>query len=276
MEKMLRDDNNFPPPVGEFIESADIAEDRTTSSSDRVYGNNDFDDVWGSAPSSPISDLHEFGDENTSAEAQPVSRSSNIEVSDIPRLKEKHETEGYRDGVTLGKAKTVQAGFDEGYTLGAVLGLKIGRILGLLEAVWSSVLAAKKTQPLPDNSASKIDWVSEEQRLALLLNEAKQELKTQNVFGKEWWSEDGIWKYEVKGERENEGEVLFPDVAASHPLVIKWEGVLAAEVHKWGLDLTLMEGNEDDEDGYRLPEKKAGQAEQATIMGVATKQELSW
>ncbi|KAG4433081.1 hypothetical protein IFR05_011447, partial [Cadophora sp. M221] len=86
------------------------------------YTNDDFDDVFGSAPSSPSLLPH-----------QPTT--GNLEPSDIPRLREKHETEGYRDGVTKGKGESVQAGFDEGYGLGAVLGLKIGKILGILEGV---------------------------------------------------------------------------------------------------------------------------------------------
>ncbi|KAH6715793.1 essential protein-like protein Yae1 [Leptodontidium sp. MPI-SDFR-AT-0119] len=155
------------------------------------YTNDDFDDVFGSAPSSPSLLPH-----------QPTM--GNLEPSDIPRLREKHETEGYRDGVTKGKGESVQAGFDEGYGLGAVLGLKIGKILGILEGV----LAGLRGEEMG----------SERVRVEKLVGEAKEELSTKSVFAREYWGEDGVWRFEVEGEKEETGEVLFPDVAAAHPL----------------------------------------------------------
>ncbi|RFU35056.1 hypothetical protein B7463_g1327, partial [Scytalidium lignicola] len=270
MAKMLRDDENFPPHLDEYIISTDIEEDGNTQLSNRVYRNDELDDVFGSAPPSPSA--VDFEHQHYPDGLHSSHRIGNLEPSDIPRLKEKHETEGYRDGVTTGKATTVQAGFDEGYSLGAVLGLKIGKILGLLEGLWSAVSSATKTNGNSDHRAAQIDWITEERRLSRLLGEARQELKTESVFGKEWWGEDGIWKFKVRGEGKDGKEVLFPDVAASHPLVAKWEAILSQEVQKWNLDLKLMEG-EQDEERQNLPEKTV---EQPTIAGIATKQELSW
>ncbi|KAM3087038.1 Essential protein Yae1, N terminal [Clarireedia jacksonii] len=180
---------------------------------DPVYENDDLDDVFGSAPGSPT-----FGGERET-------------VSDIPRLKEKHETDGYRDGVTQGKAQSVQKGFDEGYGLGAVLGLEIGRIVGILEGLFGAVtVAASKNADM---------WSEEARRMEDLLRRAKEELKTEKVFGREWWGEDGIWKFDVS------------DVAAAHPLVKQWGEIVQRETEKWTLDMKLMEGNDEDDGQVR-------------------------
>ncbi|KAH8802655.1 hypothetical protein F5884DRAFT_683658 [Xylogone sp. PMI_703] len=266
---MLRDDESFPPLVSGYSVSTDIDEDGDARSPSRVY-HDDLDDVFGSAPPSPT-DVS-FDGQHISEDIRSVHRIGNIEVSDIPRLKEKHETEGYRDGVTTGKTTTIQAGFDEGYSLGAVLGLRIGKILGLIEGICSAISSAAKTNGAQDHTSTHVDWTQEERRLSRLLDEARQDLKTESVFGREWWGDDGIWKFKVNGEGDEEKEVLFPDVAASHPLVIKWEAILSQEVDKWGLDLNLMD-REEDEAIHNPPEKVV---EQSTIVGVTTKQELNW
>ncbi|PVH78474.1 hypothetical protein DL98DRAFT_421963 [Cadophora sp. DSE1049] len=238
-----------------------MADDPTPS-----YTNDDFDDVFGSAPSSP------------SLLPQHPTR-GNLEPSDIPRLREKHETEGYRDGVTKGKGESVQAGFDEGYGLGAVLGLKIGKILGMLEGI----LAGLKE--------GGIGMEGERGRVAALVEGAKGELRTESVFGREYWGEDGIWKFEVGKEGEGNGEVVFTDVAAAHPLVRKWEGVVGEEVRRWGLDLEIFDGEAGEEGemedvgagkGAQGREAKKGEVESepvaagiAKVLGIS-KKDLSW
>ncbi|KAH7317860.1 essential protein-like protein Yae1 [Rhexocercosporidium sp. MPI-PUGE-AT-0058] len=215
------------------------------------YANDDFDDVFGSAPSSPshLPRQHPTG---------------NLEPSDIPRLREKHETEGYRDGVTKGKGESVQAGFDEGYGLGAVLGLKIGKILGILEGVLAGLRGEE----------------GERERVERLVGEATEDLSTKSVFAKEFWGEDGVWRFEVEGEKEGEGkgEVLFPDVAAAHPLVRKWEGFVEEEVRRWGFDLGILDGEgeketeEMDDGGVESEPVAAGMAK---VLGIS-KKDLSW
>ncbi|KAL2065356.1 hypothetical protein VTL71DRAFT_3026 [Oculimacula yallundae] len=226
-----------------------------------THVNDDLDDVFGSAPSSP-SHYHS------------TTGTGNLEPSDIPRLREKHETEGYRDGVTKGKGESVQAGFDEGYGLGAVLGLKIGWILGVLEGVKRGL------------EGDGEGLVVERQRVGRLLEEAMRELDTRSVFGGEYWGEDGIWKFEVE---KGDGEVLFPDVAAAHPLVKKWQEVVDREVRRWGLDLGIMDGEDGSEEleelggkGVQGREVKKGEVESepvaegmAKVLGVM-KKDLSW
>ena len=127
---MLRDDEAFPMAARTYTVDIDqLALEEESIQHETAYPNDDFDDVFGSAPPSPPFESP---------------RGGNLEPSDVPRLKEKHETEGYRDGVTKGKAETVQAGFDEGYELGAVLGLRVGKILGLLEGICRAVRAGEE------------------------------------------------------------------------------------------------------------------------------------
>ncbi|KAH8686023.1 hypothetical protein BGZ60DRAFT_523290 [Tricladium varicosporioides] len=220
------------------------------------YVNDDLDDVFGSAPSSPSFE-NNGGTNNRN--------NGNAEVSDVPRLKEKHEKEGYRDGVTNGKAQTVQVGFDEGYGLGAVLGLKIGKILGLLEGICNALGVGMKSHE------GEI-FVGEKERLDKLFAMARSELKTQSVFGRDWWGEDGIWKFEVPGEGVEGKEVTFLDVASAHPLVVKWDRIIEDEVAKWRLDLRIMEQQEPANIEHATPVEQADRVSPAG----AQKEQFSW
>jgi hypothetical protein len=212
----------------------------------------DLADVFGSEPGTP------------SSSGYPGRDGGNTEWSDIPRLKEKHETEGYRDGVTKGKAESVQGGFDEGYGLGAVIGLRVGKILGLLEGIHA---AARSTESIDTGD----EWKVEGERLESLLGLAKAELKTESVFGREYFGEDGIWRFAVEVEGEGR-EVVFPDIAGSHPLIQKWEDVVAGEVRKWDLDLTIME-NEQEEDAEQVALVKDSAPGRAAH---GSRKELNW
>ncbi|CZR63857.1 uncharacterized protein PAC_13754 [Phialocephala subalpina] len=221
---MLRDDDAFPMPSPYGSTPTHELNEDTLPVHDDHYANDDLDDVFGSAPPSP------------SLEPSNHDRNTNEEYSDIPRLKEKHETEGYRDGVTKGKGESVQVGFDEGYGLGAVLGLRIGKVLGLLEGILGAVKAGEG-----------VKWDKEKKRMEVLFTEAQKELSTQSVFGREYWGEDGIWIFKVPGEEDNK-DVVFEDVAGAHPLVRKWEGLVEEEVKRWGLDLEIMDGEHDEDE----------------------------
>ncbi|CAD6446116.1 f3c2aa3c-62bc-4fce-8aa3-251fee2e708c-CDS [Sclerotinia trifoliorum] len=240
-------DNEFPMSSGSF----------SISPSEPAVHNDDFDDVFGSEPGSPTFDVRDGHDGD-------MFGGGNTEISDIPRLKEKHETEGYRDGVTKGKAESVQKGFDEGYGLGAVLGLRIGKVIGILEGIFGAVsVSAGKSEDT--------QWTSEKSRLEELFKNAKEELKTEKVFAREWWGEDGIWKFEVPGEKEGK-DVVFPDVAAAHPLLKKWEGLLEEEIKRWSLDLEFMEGNEED----AVPAKQQIKADAVEQKMGTVKTDLNW
>jgi hypothetical protein len=259
---MLHDDSSITMAARTYIADAEVIQQDTT---EPVHSNDDLDDVFGSAPGSPFFPDHDNHDD---IHAGNWKLEGNAEVSDIPRLKEKHETEGYRDGVTKAKAESAQQGFDEGYSLGATLGLRIGKILGLLEGISHAVQSAAKD---PTNKEDE-EWAVQRARMEKLLVDARVELKTQNVFGKEWWGEDGIWKFEVPGEGEGR-EVLFPDVAGAHPLVVKWEEVVKKEVGMWGLDLGVLDGERDEKD---VGKRKETQEEAPPSEAPGAAKELAW
>lgn len=191
--------------------------------------NNNFDDVFGSAPSSPTS-------------FPAIAARGNNEPSDIPRLRSAHSTAGYRDGLTASKGTTIQEGFDEGYGLGATMGLRVGAIIGTLEGILSA--AAKKERSsnmtVSDGNSGQLlsrnKKESEVERLKALVNKARNELRTEGVFGKEYWGSDGIWTYHIE-----EGEGGWQDVVDTHPLIRSWERTLRVEVDRVGLDTSVFE-----------------------------------
>ncbi|MCJ1452729.1 Essential protein Yae1, N terminal [Mycoblastus sanguinarius] len=146
-------------------------------------------------------------------------------ISDIPRLRSTHATAGYRAGISDSKIRSLQPGFDEGYSLGAVFGLKVGYLLGVLEGLWSAYR----------------DDYEEIKRLKSFSNEAGEELKIEKLFGKEWWDEDGVWRYEVTAEGE---EVTFKEVVEWHPVVKRWAQRVEEEMEKAGVKRGTFEGRE--------------------------------
>ncbi|KAI9869916.1 MAG: Essential protein Yae1, N terminal, partial [Pleopsidium flavum] len=83
-------------------------------------------------------------------------------------------------------------------------------------------------------------------RVRGLLRDARRELKTEGVFGDEWFGADGIWRFDVNKGRggDEEGEVTFEEVTDGHPLIGKWTGILEREVERCGVDLRVFEGEE--------------------------------
>ncbi|KAF2105071.1 hypothetical protein NA57DRAFT_15237, partial [Rhizodiscina lignyota] len=139
--------------------------------------------------------------------------------SDLPRLRYVHTTAGYRDGVSASKASFVQEGFDEGFALGAEAGLRVGAVLGVLEGIISAIQPARMSRRVV---------------LRKLLHEAEADLSLQNVFGREYVDEDGIWKWDVRARDEKE-DVTFRDIADSHPLIVKWKDIARSLAQDWGL-----------------------------------------
>jgi len=159
--------------------------------------------------------------------------------SDIPHLRSTHGTAGYRDGIAASKEQYVQSGFDEGYALGAVLGLRVGWILGVLEGLF----AALKSKPgRGEEEVGEREREGERERVRRLLGEARRELRTEGVFGGGFFGEDGVWRFDVGGGG-GEGEVTFEEVADGHPLIGKWMGVVGREVERFGVDLRVFEGD---------------------------------
>jgi hypothetical protein len=54
-------------------------------------------------------------------------------------------TDGYREGLAVGKASVMQDGFDAGYPFGVEIGLRVGVVLGVLEGVVEGLRKASRT-----------------------------------------------------------------------------------------------------------------------------------
>ncbi|KAL9036978.1 MAG: hypothetical protein Q9180_003988 [Flavoplaca navasiana] len=179
--------------------------------------NNNLSDVFSdSPPTSP----------STTTNTHPT------DPSDIPRLRAIHSTEGYREGISCAKQQAAQPGFDEAYPLGAILGLRVGYILGVLEGLHNAG-GIKREQ----KSSEKGVGVTREdgQRFEDMLVQARKELKIEKLCGQEYWKSDGIWAYEVHGKAGDQN-ITFWDVVDQHPVVKKWLGKVRDEARKLGIE----------------------------------------
>ncbi|KAG9570117.1 essential protein-like protein Yae1, partial [Aureobasidium melanogenum] len=195
------------------------------------------DDIFGSAPTSPSlsPSLQDTENNDIQIPAQLLS-TANSERSDIPRLRSVHVTSGYRDGISVSKAEHVQHGFDEGFSLGAVIGMKAGFLLGVLEGVVRAI-----------QSSASISKQVKQDVIAKFVK-AREDLGLQSLFGREWFGEDGIWKFEVEGKDEE--EVTFRDVADAHPVIGKWTTEVEELKKRFGVEFQVKsrpEGDDEDE-----------------------------
>ena len=171
-----------------------------------------------------------FSDSPTNS---PLPYSTTTEPSDIPRLRSTHSTAGYRAGISASKTTSLQPGFDEGYTLGARFGLRVGYLLGVLEALY--VLLQNDLHRGKD-------------RVGALLTRSRKELVLENLFDKDWWGEDGAWKYilfsEDGKELDEQGDVTLEQVVKCHPLVIRWSKIVDKEMQNACIEKAKFEGVE--------------------------------
>lgn len=168
-----------------------------------------------------------------SPQGSPSLTSPNTEPSDINRLRSIHSTAGYRAGISKSKAESLQPGFDEGYSLGATFGLRIGHLLGVLEGLRNTLIKAHS---------------EEAGRIKNIVIEAEKDLRLESVFGKEYWGEDGVWRYTVQGDQSDGGEkndeISIQDIVHCHPLVKKWDAAVDAEMKRAGVNSKRFEGPE--------------------------------
>jgi hypothetical protein len=171
---------------------------------------NALDDIYGSAPSSP------YLSGNTSVRTHEI-------LSDLPSRQRALDTDAYREGLASSKGQYVQEGFDEGYSLGATLGLRVGYILGVLH---SFVVAWRGHD---EHVYKEVNAVYET---------ARKELAIEELLGKNWVDEEGIWKWVVNGEEE---DPTLREVVDQHPLVQKWTGTVQDLAKRWNVDLKAVE-----------------------------------
>ncbi|KAI1293426.1 hypothetical protein F5Y03DRAFT_328778 [Xylaria venustula] len=151
----------------------------------------------------------------------PAARASPDMSLDTRRLRAQHHTVGYREGITAGKARSIQAGFDHGFSLGAAIGIRAGQLLGLMEGIGAALAHA--------GHSAHVDG---------LLSRAAVELSPASVFTSEYWAADGTWTYPVTASRDD-GEIFYTDVADQHPLLAKWARIAHDEADRWHIDQAL-------------------------------------
>jgi len=172
---------------------------------------NALDDIYGSAPASP-----------TLTANVPHVRAHEI-LSDLPSRQRALDTDAYREGLANSKGQYVQEGFDEGYSLGANLGLRVGYILGVLQgftAAWRG----------HDEQVHK--------EVSQVFDSARKELAIEELLGRQWVDEEGIWKWGVVGKDD---DPTFREVSDQHPVVKKWMGVVEDLAKRWDVDLKAVE-----------------------------------
>lgn len=89
----------------------------------RTPGTDDAgDDIWAESPSP--------SHRGQGGLLQPPGEET---LSDLPIIRRQHMTDGYREGLSVGKSLVMQQGFDDGYPLGISIGWRVGQVLGIFE-----------------------------------------------------------------------------------------------------------------------------------------------
>ncbi|KAI0965000.1 hypothetical protein F4678DRAFT_454072 [Xylaria arbuscula] len=168
----------------------------------------------------PLDDDDDFLDD-VFGSGVPAARTSPDMSLDTRRLRAQHHTVGYREGITAGKARSIQAGFDHGFSLGATIGIRAGQLRGLLEGIGAALAHAGHSAHVHD-----------------LLSRAAVELSPASVFTSKFWAADGTWTYPVTATRDD-GKIVYADVADQHPLIAKWARIARDEADRWHIDPAL-------------------------------------
>jgi hypothetical protein len=197
-----------------------------------------------SEPNNPETwaDVFETEDRHHHPELPAISTSG---PSDVARLQAAHSTAGYRDGVSTAKSSYVQAGFDEGYGLGGEIGRAVGSIIGSLEGLVATAIVMEKISDSSVVGAADLhskELVNPENlqtlshRARATLTAAKKELDIGHIFGKDYITEDGVWKWVTDGDENDEG-LLFRDIALKHPLVARWQTQVDQIIQEFHLNM---------------------------------------
>jgi len=80
------------------------------------------DDIWASS-----------SDDDRPSDTTTAQSRRQETLSDLPSIRRQHMTSGYREGLSVGKARVMQSGFDAGYPLGIQIASRAGPVLGILE-----------------------------------------------------------------------------------------------------------------------------------------------
>lgn len=148
--------------------------------------------------------------------------------SDVARLREILSTHGYRDGVTAGKAESVQRGFDDGYRFGCLLGLRAGLIFGVIDGLLEAYEGAAK---LPSPSSHDESLLEE---LKSIRTEADVDLQTEKLQ---------VDETVQLGDTEQPNDSTELEALVSlHPAIAHWTAVLKTFLIEWSLPESILDG----------------------------------
>lgn len=108
----------------------------------------------------------------TSSQGQPQAEDL---LSDLPTVKRQHMTDGYREGLSVGKARVMQKGFDNGYPIGVMIALRAGKVLGCIEGI----LAAKG---IPDAHRADVRRTYKQVRSELAISSLLKDINDQSLM----------------------------------------------------------------------------------------------
>ncbi|KAK5163407.1 Essential protein Yae1, N terminal [Saxophila tyrrhenica] len=188
-----------------------------------------LDDVFGSAPASPTVPA---APRRSNSETTPTHPAISQHPSDVPRLRQTHVTNGYREGVAESKEIYLQQGFDEGYAVGAELGLKAGWLLGALDGLLRAVLRSDG-EGREDRGAVS----NRLQEVQNIVQQAEGELRIEQLCSSEWFGEDGVWLFEVP-QKNAADDVTFAEVSDAHPVISRWRTTVREVGGSTGLQLS--------------------------------------
>lgn len=139
-------------------------------------------------------------DDHTTSSPHGINGDGNLpqndETIEIRKLRQVHSKRGYLDGISSAKEENLQTGFDDSFPQGALLGMKVGGLLGKLQA-----LAAT--------------YGSEDEELQKDFLLAQKELRINKVLTKTNFDEN------------------YNLVNDEHPVIVKWEQTLRKYSEKY-------------------------------------------
>lgn len=118
-----------------------------------------------------------------------------------------------------------------------MLGLRAGYLLGVLEGL-DAALGGDGRKGIGEGEGKR-EIGERGIEVRKMVEEARRELVVERVFGREWWGEDGVWRFEVEGEG-----VTFERVVECHPVLRRWGGRVAGVMGLLGLGEGRFEGGE--------------------------------
>lgn len=165
--------------------------------------------------------------------------------SEVEGLRRQHTTEGYRDGVTVGKEESVQKGFDEGYNIGALFGLRIGWLAGALNGLLRVAELSEDDKEAGGVEVEGNHVSSVTERVKHLQRAFTEETALEKLFSQDYFDDKAVWSYPVETEnaghsqQDEEDTYTFDDVVASHPFIKKWTETVISLAKDLSLDLEL-------------------------------------